>query len=342
MNTGGYYMTTKLKEGLVMRSPEKTESKKAQILFDIYNMHVSGEKRAKAERIAKLWESPNFSLKEDARVIVDENDDWLGYIAVWNTKNPYILNGIVFKILPDYLGTDVETLLDEWGEQKSISNIPKAPKDAEVHISQSVFDSQKKRIQSLKNKGFSEERFTWRMGIDLDDSINEIDFPEGITVSTFSEKKNLLDIINCERAAFKDHWGYVESPIDEEIKKREHWIKSYPFHDPTFWFIAYSGDEIVGLSLCDKESAQGKNTAYIGSLCVKKEFRKKGIAAALLRHSFSELKKAGRTKANLHVDAASLTGATKLYEGVGMKVNQFRTEMEKVIREGKSYRTENL
>ncbi len=335
-------MTTKLREGLVMRSPEKTESKKAQILFDKYNMHVSGEKRAKAELIAKIWESPNFDLKENARIIENENEEWLGYSAVWNTEKPHIENRIVIKILPDYLGTDIETVLDEWGAQKSISNISKAPKDAEVLISQSIFDSQKERIQSLKSNGFSEGRYFWRMGIDLDDSINKTDFPEGITVSTFSEKKNLMDIINCDRAAFKDHWGYVESPIDDEIKDWEHWIKTDPFHDPSFWFIAYSGDEIAGLSLCNNGSVQDKNVAYIDTVCVKKEFRKKGIAAALLRHSFSELKKAGRTKANLHVDAASLTGATKLYEGVGMKVNQFTTEMEKIIQEGKSYRTENL
>ncbi len=335
-------MESKLVEGLLLRCPRINESKKAEVLFNKYHMSVSGEKPLKAEVIAKYWEtSPSFNLEEDARVIVNEKDEWLGFSSVTSEK-PYIQNFIGVRVDPDYPLTDIEEALLEWAESRAQLNIPKAPEDAEIFIIQTVYDSQKEKIQLLKNNGFSEGRYYWRMGIDLDNSIVEAVFPEGITISTFSEKNDLKDIIKCDRAAFKDHWGYVEMPFDEEVKEWEHWIETAPFYDPEKWFLAYCGDKLVGMSLCFNGTTNDKNTAYIDSVCVIKEFRKMGIAAALLKHCFSELKIAGRTKANLHVDAASLTGATKLYEGVGMKVNQFSTEMQKTIQEGKSYRTENI
>ncbi len=334
-------MELKLKEGLSIRSPKKTETKKAEMLFNKYYKNVTGESPTKAEVIAKYWESPNFKLENDARVIVNEKDEWLGY-AVSSSEIPYIQNWINIRVDPEYPDSDINEILLDWAENRTLLNIPKAPDDAQILTIETVYDSQKEKIQMLKNNGFSEGRYFWRMGIDLDDTLIEPNFPEGITISTIAEKNNLKEVIECDRSAFKDHWGYVEMPFDEEVKDWEHWIKSDPFYDPKTWFIAYSGDNIVGLSLCMNGTANDKNTAYIDTVCVTKEFRKKGIAAALLRYSFIELKKAGRTKANLHVDAASLTGATKLYEGVGMKTNQFSTEMEKVIREGKSYRTENI
>ena len=96
------------------------------------------------------------------------------------------------------------------------------------------------------------------------------------------------------------------------------------------------------MSLCANGMVHDENIGYLDSVCVRKEFRKKGIASSLLKHSFKELKKAGKNKAYLHVDADSLTGATKLYEGAGMKTNQFSIIMEKIIQKGKSYRTENI
>jgi hypothetical protein len=42
------------------------------------------------------------------------------------------------------------------------------------------------------------------------------------------------------------------------------------------------------------------------------------------------------------VDSQSLTGATRLYEGVGMQTKEVYVRFEKVIREGEDLRTTNL
>ena len=335
-------MKTQLKVGLELRCPLKNESDKAESLFNKYDMFNIGEKNSTADVISKTWEFPHFDLAEDARVIVNEKNEWLGYIDVWNDNAPFIQNFARLRMDPDYTGSDVELKLIKWAEEKAMTNISKAPDDAEVNISYTFYDSQKDKIQLLKDKGFSEIRYFWRMGVNLDQNLEAFEYPEGITISTFKERKNLMEIVKCDRASFEDHWGYVKSPLEDEYKEWEHWIKMEPFYDPAYWFLACYNNEVVGLSLCANGMINDKNIGYLDSVCVKKEFRKKGIASALLKHSFAEFRKAGRTKAYLHVDADSLTGAKKLYESVGMNVNQFSTKLEKIIRKGKSYRTEKV
>ena len=55
----------------------------------------------------------------------------------------------------------------------------------------------------------------------------------------------------------------------------------------------------------------------MNTLGVRRPFRRSGLGRALLTQSLLLLKGEGLTKAVLHVDADSPTGATRLYEAVG-------------------------
>jgi hypothetical protein len=56
---------------------------------------------------------------------------------------------------------------------------------------------------------------------------------------------------------------------------------------------------------------------------------------ALLKHSFVELYRRGKTEVGLGVDADSLTGATRLYEKAGMFVARQYDLFVKELRPGK-------
>lgn len=327
---------------LIMRSPQLNDAAAAADMFRKFELHIENEASSTAEQLEKTWQFPGFSLKDDARLITDEEGRFLGYTAVWNDTKPHASNFIIQKFDPEFMGTEVEKKLMDWAEEKARENITKAPEDAEVFMGMFVNSSESKKLDSLNRRGFSQKRYFWRMGIDLDAPIAEPQLPEGITIETHAERNNLVDIIKCDRDCFKDHWGYMESPLEEEIKEWEHWIKTEPYYDPEYWYLACHEGEIVALCLCMNGMTIGEEIGYLDSVCVRKDYRKKGLASAMLRHSFRELKKAGRSKAYLHVDASSLTGATRLYEGVGMKENKNHVKMEKILRPGKSYRTESI
>ncbi|HEY8172462.1 MAG TPA: GNAT family N-acetyltransferase, partial [Dehalococcoidia bacterium] len=110
--------------------------------------------------------------------------------------------------------------------------------------------------------------------------------------------------------SFRDHWGHIDRGFDDF---RLHKLGREQF-DPSLWFLAVEGDEIAAVSLCDVVVRMG----FVNTLGVRRPWRKHGLGLALLHHSFAEFYARGRRKCGLNVDAASLTGATRLYERAGM------------------------
>lgn len=71
-------------------------------------------------------------------------------------------------------------------------------------------------------------------------------------------------------------------------------------------------------------------------------YRRQGVATALLRDTFAAIYGKGWHSITLHVDADSLTGATRLYEKVGMYVEHEYTSYEKELRAGRDLQTRTV
>ena len=74
---------------------------------------------------------------------------------------------------------------------------------------------------------------------------------------------------------------------------------------------------------------------WVGSLGVRRKWRKQGLGMALLLHSFGEFYKRGETVVGLGVDASNPTGATRLYERAGMHIETEYVCYEKEYRSGR-------
>ena len=83
-------------------------------------------------------------------------------------------------------------------------------------------------------------------------------------------------------------------------------------------------------------------SGWIDTLGVRRPWRRQGLAEALLYHSFAELRRRGRTRVELGVDASSLTGATRLYEKAGMRAIREFTSFEKELRAGVNLATQMI
>ncbi len=81
---------------------------------------------------------------------------------------------------------------------------------------------------------------------------------------------------------------------------------------------------------------------WVATLGVRRNWRRQGIALALLHHSFGEFYRRGVRKVGLGVDAGSLTGATRLYEKAGMHVASQFDKYEKEIRAGKEISVQSI
>ena len=79
---------------------------------------------------------------------------------------------------------------------------------------------------------------------------------------------------------------------------------------------------------------EAENLAYIFVLAVRKAWRGRGIARALLQRAFATYYEREKTVVDLDADAANLTGAMRLYESVGMRQVWRNDAYEKELRPG--------
>jgi ribosomal protein S18 acetylase RimI-like enzyme len=81
-----------------------------------------------------------------------------------------------------------------------------------------------------------------------------------------------------------------------------------------------------------RNEANRNGGGYVGAIGVRRPWRGKGYAKALLLYTFREFFQRGTTRVTLGVDAESPTGATHLYERVGMHVEAENVVFEKMVR----------
>ncbi len=174
--------------------------------------------------------------------------------------------------------------------------------------------------------GFAPARHSYRMEIDLAEDVREPRWPEGIAVRVSGEEdyRTVYD-------AVIEVWQDTSDPMDETFEEWAHWMIESPSFDPTLWFLAFSGDELAGFSLC-REDSNDSHAGYVASLGVRRPWRKQGLGEALLLHSFAEFRLRGYTRATLGVDASSPTGATRLYERAGMRAYRDTVFLERPVR----------
>ena len=178
--------------------------------------------------------------------------------------------------------------------------------------------------QLLSARGYHEVRRFWEMTIELgDDPPPEPVLPEGLRLAPFSE--DLAQTFHAAlEEAFAEHWGYEPEPFETWWQRQ----LTRPDHDPTLWFLVLDGEEVAAATRNDPERSGG---GWIGAIGVRSAWRGRGLAKALLLESFGEFHRRGQRRVGLGVDSENATGATKLYESVGMTVDTEQVVWEKVL-----------
>jgi mycothiol synthase len=76
------------------------------------------------------------------------------------------------------------------------------------------------------------------------------------------------------------------------------------------------GDEVVAAEI----NALRYGYGWVGSIGTRRQWRGRGLGRVLLLAAFGEFYRRGERRIALAVDAGNETGATKLYESVGMRI----------------------
>jgi mycothiol synthase len=221
----------------------------------------------------------------------------------------------------------------DWAEDHARVALDRAPAGTRIVLEAGITSSHLPTVELLGDRGFEAVRHNLTMARDLDDRLPEPVWPRGIAVRTM-RMGDQLAVYRAENEAFRDHWGHVEAPEEAGYPLWRHRMLEDPNHDPSLWFLAIDGDEIAGFALCQLKTSEDPAMGWVNSLGVRRPWRRRGVAKALLYHSFGELRRRRQARIGLDVDAGSLTGATRLYEQAGMREIRQMIFFEKELRPG--------
>jgi mycothiol synthase len=180
-----------------------------------------------------------------------------------------------------------------------------------------VSDTQVGARALLERDGYAAVRFAFDMIKRGLDDVPDAPVPPGLVIRA-PEPPEIGAILAAEEEAFRDHPGHREWTEGDTATTLES-----PYYDPTLWRVAWDGDEIAGVVenwvYRDENDRLGFNRAWLNRVSVRRPWRKRGLARALIAASFVAVRARGIEDACLGVDANNPSGALRLYESMGFE-----------------------
>ena len=304
-------------------------------LINTCEMATVGQTEATRGSLLTGWQRPDFDPTKNQRVITTvDTHRVIGWAQIDSSQKVVLLTAIV--VHPDYQHERIGEYLYGWVENAAHERTSLAPTDARIVLRAYTHaeDVEVWYNDLLLRSGMQIIRHSWRMEINLDAPAPSPKWSNGITLQVYDGVSDKRPICAVRRSAFQDQFGYVDRPFEEEYARWLNYWESDGKLVPGLWFLAMDGETIAGVCLCQPKHNGEEERGWISTLGVLREYRRRGIAEALLYTAFDAFYKMGKKRVGLGVDASSLTGAATLYKRVGMHVAKQFNLYEKELRSG--------
>ena len=178
-------------------------------------------------------------------------------------------------------------------------------------------EAQAGAVALYESEGYAIVRYGFMMVRDLAEPIPELPLPDGLEVRPV-EPVDHRRIWDADVEAFRDHWD----PGERTDADFEGWFAS-PELDTGLWRVAWDGDEVAGSVMnfiypAENETL-GQQRGWLDHVSVRRPWRRRGLASALIAASMRALRDVGMTDAALGVDAENPSGALRVYENLGFR-----------------------
>jgi GNAT superfamily N-acetyltransferase len=221
------------------------------------------------------------------------------------------------NVLPQWRRLGIGRAMLRWAEERAREISATYPGLGRRALRSFTSDRETGTTALLEQEGYQAVRYGFEMARPFDEPIPDLPLPEGVEVRSVAAEQ-YRQVFAAMNEAFRDHWGHSEATEADY----QRWINS-PNFQPLLWQVAWVGDEVAGmvLNFIDREYNESfkRLRGWTESICVRRSWRKLGLAKALITRSMRLLQGQGMTEAGLGVDAQNPTGALRLYESLGYR-----------------------
>jgi mycothiol synthase len=283
---------------ITVRTPTPADAEAIAAACNELSGRLYGVSDLGAEEV-RYW----LSIPDLGTAVAEEEGELVGYADFRRSDGPRL--EIDLRVAPRAWGHGVAAALLEAVEATAAGS--------RAHCVVSERDEEGR--SALEGRGYRLIRHSFIMETDLPAGFQQPDWPPGFAVRTYAGAADEQAVYECQQEAFSDHWEFRREPLEEW---RQYTVER-PSFDPGLWWLVEADGELAGFSLNDWHASGDRTFGWVGSLGVRKAWRRRGLALALLRHSFADFAARGASRVGLGVDAENTTGAVRLYERAGMR-----------------------
>ena len=294
-----------------LRARQVTRADLAAItaMYAAANLADVGRVDSDADDVESIWRWPGFDLAADAALVVDERDRPCGY--AWAHYGGATTSADLV-VAPGRRGSGVGRALLDWLVARARAH------GARTTVRLDALGGDRAAARLLGQAGFQATRQTLRMRIDLAPGVEPPRWPDGVTTRALDPAADGRAVHALVQAAFADVEGWTPRPFEQWAS----FTLERAGFDPGLCVLALGGGgELAGVALNQRFSGDGGDEGFVQYLAVARAWRRRGLGRALLLASFGRMAGAGVPEASLYVDADNSTGATRVYERAGMRVD---------------------
>jgi ribosomal protein S18 acetylase RimI-like enzyme len=271
-----------------------------EAVLELYRRAFADDRTIDAAEIVSWLRNPEIS-GESMRVL-EEDGRVAGYGDVWIGERDVELE----VAAPNRWGVFLEWA-EETARRHALSRVRVADYARESGLATAAAAS-----------GYSLWRSAFTMRIDFEAALPApVALPSSIRLGSFREE-------DAEQLRLALNEVFARDPFFHELSPeqfREFHLLQRGF-DPSLWLLARIPAGIAGFVLAFPEMMGDRTLGRITSLGVRERWRRRGLGQALLQNAFEALHVRGLQAATLGVDGANESGAVRLYERAGMRVER--------------------
>ncbi len=296
--------------GLTTRPARQADLRAVTELLRGAELVDRGEAEITPDDVASVWSMPDFDLDKESKMIFDD-DRLVGYGEVYQWRAEATVH-------PDARDRGIGTGLVAWTEHATLAR--RDPSD-KARIGQTIVDSNRSAIDLFKRSGYTPRHTSWALRMPTDVEMKDQPLPQGYAIRPFDaeDERQVFQVV-------EDAFNEWPNRTPSTFEKWQSWVTLRDDFDPSLVFVAIYEEKVVGVAVGLSYPDEG----WVHQLAVQRDHRRKGLAKALLKTTFDQMRTLGFPEVGLSTD--SRTGALDLYLDLGMEVRRSYTHYSKLLR----------
>jgi mycothiol synthase len=235
-------------------------------------------------------------------------------------RDGYPVHSLVGRVHPEWRRRGIGRALLHWNERRARERAAAEPAlaspSAVLGSWASEFEPGARTL--YESEGYIVNRYAFTMINGHVQDAEPIAMPDGIALRPVTSDQHRA-IFEADDEAFRDHFEHRAATEEDFVA-----TFSLPELDTSLWMVGWDGDQLAGSVQTwiwpSENEALGVKRAWLESVSVRRQWRRRGLARALIAASLVDLRSRGIEEALLGVDAENPNGALALYEGLGFEV----------------------